>query len=238
MTPFSSHSLVSRPPTFAFGSKLAWAGLVGDQFDGGDQADAADLAHQRMIGETAAQFGLHVRADRADMGADFHFVVDLQRLDRDGGGDRMAGVGEAVAEGADGMAFLGQRLEDEVVHHHGADRQVGRGQRLGADQDIRLDVQRLAAPVVAGAPEAADHLVGDQQHVVFAQHGLDLREVAARRQDHAAGAHDRFRPHRGDRVRALGQDHLLQFVGAAGGEFVLGSRRAGRRGRNAASWCG
>ncbi len=133
----------------------------------------------------------------------------------------MAGIGEAVAERADLVALLRQPLEHAVVHHHRADRQIGRGQRLGAGQDVGLHVQRLAAPVVAGAPEPADHLVGDEQHVVLAQHRLDLLEVRPRRDDHAAGAHDRLGPHRRHRVRPLGQDHLLQFLGAARGKRLL-----------------
>ena len=69
ITPFSSHSLVRRPPTFASGSKLRVARLVGDQFHRGDQPGAAHLAHQRVIGEAAAQFRLHVRPDRRRHGA-------------------------------------------------------------------------------------------------------------------------------------------------------------------------
>ena len=65
-------------------------------------------ADDRRSGRAAR---LHVRADVAHMAADIRLVVDLQRLDRDGRRHRMAGVGEAVAERADRVAFLGQALE-------------------------------------------------------------------------------------------------------------------------------
>ena len=41
-------------------------------------------------------------------------------------------------------------------------------------------------PVVAGAAEAADHLVGDQEDVVFLEHGADLGEIGCWRHDDAA----------------------------------------------------
>jgi hypothetical protein len=172
--------------------------------------------------EAAAQFALHVRADLGDMAADVGLVIDLQRLDGDGRRDRVARVGEAGAERADLVAFVGERLEHPLVDHHGADRQIRGREGLRADQDVRLQAHRLAAPVVAGAPEAADHLVGDEQHVVFLQHRLDLFVVGARRHDHAAGAEHGLRPHRRNRVRPLGEDQLFQFLGAAGREGFLG----------------
>ena len=60
---------------------------------------------------------------------------------------------------------------------------IGRYDDDSAFAQVRMSgsmFERLAAPVVAGAPEAADHLVGDQQHVVFAQHRLDLLEIRPR----------------------------------------------------------
>ena len=83
----------------------------------------------------------------------------------------------------------------------------------------------LAAPIVGGAPEPGDDLVGHQQHVVFAQDGLDLLEIAARRQDHPAGALDRLGPQRRDGVGVLGEDQLFQLLGAAAGELLLGLAR-------------
>ena len=58
-----------------FGIEVFATGLVGHQFDGSDQTAAADLTHQWMFGKPAAQFRLHMRADGADVGANFHFIV-------------------------------------------------------------------------------------------------------------------------------------------------------------------
>ena len=191
ITPCSSPSLVRRAPIFCAGSKFLLRRLVGDELDRADQADAAHLAHQRVVGEALARRSLlQMRADFRDMADDVDLVVDLQRLDRDGRRHRMAGIGEAVAPGADRWLLpSASPWKTRSFTITGADRQVGRGQRLGAGQDVRLDVEGLAAPVVAGAPEAADHLVGDEQHVVLLQHGLDLLEVGG-----AAGRSRRPRP--------------------------------------------
>ena len=44
----------------------------------------------------------------------------------------------------------------------------------------------------------------------FVEHGLDLREVAVRRQQHAADAHQWLRDERRDRVRPFAHDQLLE----------------------------
>ena len=72
-------------------------------------------------------------------------------------------LAEAFADPAKGA----KALEDTLVHHHAGDRQIGGGQCFGAGNDVRLHSHRLAAPVIAGAPEAANHLVRHEQHVVF-----------------------------------------------------------------------
>ena len=109
ITPCSSHQLDQPRADLGAGIEVLVRRLVGHQLDRGDQADAAHLAHQLVAGEAAAQLGLHVRADLADMRADVDLVVDLQRLDRHRRRHRMAGVGEAVAERADLVALVGQR---------------------------------------------------------------------------------------------------------------------------------
>src|SRR5258708_5139661 len=85
-------------------------------------ATAQLAAERRMIGK-----GLDVlREDRAQalgVAEQVDVVVDFLRLERDGGGDRMAGVGEAVAPGADLVALAHQRLIDLVGDHHRRDRQ-------------------------------------------------------------------------------------------------------------------
>ena len=64
-------------------------------------------------------------------------------------------------------------------------------------------------------------LVGDHEHVVLREHRLDLLEVGPRRDDRAARAQHRLRDEGGHRLRALGEDELLQLVGAPARERFL-----------------
>jgi hypothetical protein len=59
------------------------------QLDRADQADAADLADQRMVGEARRRPACRC-GPTGGYADDVALVVDLQRLDRDGGGDGMA----------------------------------------------------------------------------------------------------------------------------------------------------
>src|SRR3546814_3178059 len=68
-----------------------------DLFHGTDQADAARLADQRMVGQLA-QARLEARRHRVHMAEDVAFLVEFQGAQGDRGGDRMAAVGEAMAE--------------------------------------------------------------------------------------------------------------------------------------------
>ncbi len=63
--------------------------------------------------------GLEMRAHPGDMAHDVARLVELDGLERDGGGNRMAAIGEAVAEGADLAAFgldgIGQISADSIT---------------------------------------------------------------------------------------------------------------------------
>src|SRR5215470_6409153 len=65
--------------------------LVLHHLDAAYEADAAHLAHERMIGELA-QAGLKGRRHSADLGQNVAFLVDLQRFDRDCGAHGVAAV--------------------------------------------------------------------------------------------------------------------------------------------------
>ncbi|MNE09998.1 hypothetical protein D3C80_1026930 [compost metagenome] len=177
-----------------------------------------------MVGE-AAQGGVHALAHRRGVGDQVVLLDDLQVLQRHRGGYRVAAGGETVAEGAEAAALFGDGLVHGVVDQHRGDRLVGRGQLLGQHHDVRLDTEGLAAEHLAGAPEAADHFVGDHQDVVLAAHLLDLGPISARRHDDAAGAHQRLADEGGDGLRALGEDGLLQLGGQAVGELLLALAR-------------
>ena len=74
-------------------------------------------------------------------------------------------------------------------------------------------------------PKAVDDLVGDQQHVVLAQHRLDLLPVGARRHDDAAGAHQRLADEGRNGVGAFAQDRLLELLGKTARERLLALAR-------------
>ncbi len=118
----------------------------------------------------------------------------------------MAGEGEAVGEG--GVA-LHEGLGDPVGGDQRPHRRVGGGERLGDGDDVGQVAEAVAAEVVAEAAPGADHLVGDQQHVVAVADLADPLEVAVGRDETATGVLDRLEDHRGDRLGALELDPLL-----------------------------
>ena len=85
---------------------------------------------------------------------------------------------------------------------------------------MRADAKGLAAEPVAGAPEAGDHLIRDQQDAVFVADALNLGPVAVGRNDHATRALHRLADKGRNLVDAQFQDHLFQLAGAQQAEFV------------------
>ncbi len=107
---------------------------------------------------------------------------------------------------------------------------------LAAVSVVRLHAERLSAPNLARAAEARDDLVVDQQNVMLREHGLHLLEVRARRQQHAADAHQGLRDERRNRVGILALDQLLEtrrkprrviLLGLAGLRAAIVVRRIG-----------
>ena len=88
----------------AAGSERTLAGLVGDKFDAADQAEPARFADQRMLAERL-QPRLELRRAFGGFFENTLARVDLDRLHRDRRGNRMAAIGEAVAEHADLFAL-------------------------------------------------------------------------------------------------------------------------------------
>src|SRR6185312_10946920 len=84
--------------------------LVLDQLDAANQADATNLANQRMLGKLA-QAALKRRRDAADLGQNVALLVDLQGLDCDRRAHGMTAVGVAMAESAD----LGAVVTDDPI---------------------------------------------------------------------------------------------------------------------------
>ena len=136
--------------------------------------------------------------------ADVLALEDVEVGHRDRRRDRVAGEGEAVGEH---RVALHERLGDAVGGDHRPHRHVGRGERLGHRDDVGLVAVALAAEPVAEPAPGADHLVGDQQHVVAVAdlaHALEvavLRTGCSRRRSGPARGSPR-RPSRGPRSRS------------------------------------
>ena len=196
--------------------------LVLDQLDRAEEAVAANLADDRVVGQAPEPLGQVGPGLVADLRDQAFLLDDAQVLQGDGAGHGMAGVGEAVEELA---AFLDQGLGDPLADHDRGERQVAGGDALGQGHEVGPDVEELAGEPGARAPEARDHLVGDQQHVVLLADPLDLRPVGLGRDDHPAGALDRLADEGGDGLGPQLQDLVLDRLGRLAAE-VLGRERA------------
>ena len=96
---------------------------------------------------------------------------------------------------------------------------------LADGDDVWHVAEALAAEVVAEAPPGADHLVGDQQHVVAVADLAHPLEVAVGRDKAAAGVLDRLKDHRGDGLGPLELTIRSSIALAA----QSGSRSSGQR---------
>ena len=142
-------------------------------------------------------------------------LEDVEVGQADGRGDRVAAEGVAVQEG---VVALVERLGEAVGDDAGADRGVARGHALGAGDHVRDVAELVAGEHRAEAAEGADDLVGDEQHVVLVADLAHPLEVAGRRREAAAGVLHRLQEDRGDRLRALEEDLLLDLVGGPAAE--------------------
>ncbi|MNP00738.1 hypothetical protein D3C76_925330 [compost metagenome] len=116
-------------------------------------------------------------------------------------------MGKAAA-----LAGFGDHLPDALGEDARAQRQVAGSQALGGGDDVRLHAEHvLGGEERAEAAEGGHHLVGDVEHVVLPAHLPHALVVAARRDDHATGAHDRLGEEGRDLVGAQFEDLLLEF---------------------------
>ena len=114
MSPSSWASSYVKEPTPRAGSKGSLLVLSRTSSSARHQPDAARLADQGMGAKTAQPL-LEVRSDGAHMVENGALLIDLQRLQRDRGGHRMAGIGEAVGEQPSLSLFGDQRFENRAL---------------------------------------------------------------------------------------------------------------------------
>ena len=160
---------------------------------------------------------LEVRpGDIGDLLHDFFVAQDVDV----GHGNRcrngVTGICVAVIE----VAMRDHHVGHAITHHHAAEWHVTAGDALGKRHQIRLNAERFAAPPVAGAPEAADHFIGDQQHVVFFADALNFRPIGFRWNDHAACALHRLTDERCDFIGTNIENRVLQPRCGLKSEFV------------------
>src|SRR5437763_3418495 len=103
-----------------------------------------------------------------------------------------------------------------IVSDHSADRRVASGHDLSSHDDVGHYAPVIDTEVAAGATDSADHLVVDHQDVVAVANLANLAEVLRRRRRHPEWPRDdRLGDERGDRLRALACDDMLEFIGAS-----------------------
>ncbi|MNE16868.1 hypothetical protein D3C80_1098270 [compost metagenome] len=182
-----------------------------------NHAGALDVTHQRVLAEHFAQTLLQVRADVVLDPRHHAFIAQgLEVGNRHRRRHRVSGIGQAVGKHT---ALLHQHRGHFLRQDQAAHGDVARGQALGDGQGVRLETEVLVGEPFAGATEAADNLIGAQQHIVLAADALDFRPVAFRREDHAAGALERFGDKARDLVSTQFEDLRFQLLRRAQTEF-------------------
>ena len=88
------------------------------------------------------------------------------------------------------------------------------GDGLGRGHHVWLDAPKPRAGPCACASVGGDDLIGDQKDAVAVANFLHHRREGFVRRDHAACAKNRFHDHRGNGVRALEGDLVLQRLHA------------------------
>ncbi len=124
--------------------------------------------------------------------------------------DRMPRIGVAVIDRAERVLVGLEARFDLVVDDAGAEREIARRDRLGEAHDVGLHAPGARSRPGAGAAEAGDDLVRDQQDVVLVEQRTELGPIGGGRHDDAAGPHHRLGDHGGDGIGALELDLLLE----------------------------
>ena len=101
---------------------------------------------------------------------------------------------------------VGDRVVDMVGHEDGAHRHVAGGQPLGRGHEVGDDVVVLAGEERAGAAEAGDDLVGNEQDVVLLANGVHGLQPPRRRHENASRPLDGLGIEGGNAVSAQFRD--------------------------------
>lgn len=180
--------------------------LVGvDELGAGHEAEAADVADDRVLLLDLAQAGAQLFAALLGILAE---VMLLDVVEHGEAGCRRDGVA-AERRGARTRVGIGNlRRRDE-----GRDRRAV-AERLGHRHDVRRHAEVLDGKQLARAREARLDLVDDEQRAVRRKDFLDALEVALRWHDDARIALDRLRDERARMAGRRGLDDVLDHVRA------------------------
>ena len=148
------------------------------------------------------QPALEDRCDRLDMGQQVLLLDDLDILKRHRATDRVAGIGVAVDKS--GLVIGASHAFDHtVVDQAGAERQVTRGQPLGAGDEIRVQPEHIARrEPMAEPPEAGHDFVRNVEDVVGPADLLRAQVIALGGDDHTARGQHGLGDEGGDPVGA------------------------------------
>ena len=123
----------------------------------------------------------------------------------------MAGIGGRVHEFFVHRRVLDRRV-DLLRHQHAAEGQIAGGDALGEGHEVGFHPPMTEGEPFAGAPEAGDDLVGDQQNAVAVADLPQTGEVSGGRDDDAAGTHDGFADDGGDGIGTVFENCVLHGV--------------------------
>ena len=113
-----------------------------------------------------------------------------------------------------GWRVVDHGIVNAFAHRHRAHRHHGVGDALGHGHDVRQHVKGLRGEGVAGAAEAGDDFVEDQQQIVFVADFAQALEITFRRNQHACRARHRLDDHGGDVGGIVcGDDARFEFIG-------------------------
>ena len=115
-------------------------------------------------------------------------LVDVQRGECRGAGYRVRRVSVAVEQVDGRFRALHEGVVDALLHDNRAHGQRAVRKALGTDDDVRRDAEFLRGEGRAGATEAGDDFVENEQDAVTVAGLAQTLQVALGRQHHAGAA--------------------------------------------------
>ena len=112
----------------------------------------------------------------------------------------------------DALRALHEGLVDGLAHEHGAHRHAAVGQPLGERDHVGRNAKLLGGKCRAGAAEARDHLIENQQDPVAVADLAQALQIPARRDQHTGGTGDGLDDHRGNVGRIMQRHQPLELI--------------------------